>query len=1414
MVEYLLTMGYTKGPVWKGFYTDILDKEYYNLSVTWKLMILQTLCDDVMESAEIRAEIDIREGFEEGSCSDATPLLANVQRRVLPSNAKTSASNDLELADTVSNRNLSKTSLCVSMGSEVTKLDADATDVDADQDGNSDECRLCGMEGNLLCCDGCPSAYHPRCTGLSKVLIPDGSWFCLECKAKGMEPILTIGSDLRGAELFGIDPYGFTFLGVCNHLLVLKDSFSGGTCSGYYNPNDIPKVLQVLSSSVQHSILYSGICKGILRHWELPENLFFSLPERTEAGTNFADEKEDVMVPTVISTPSSKETQNVLGTVEAGNLASCAEESNSKKRLQRNGENGFQDASVNCTGLNTMNQVGVPCPQKNVVADQVSHVVSLGPHEQCRTEMELSSGSVSECPDHSDITHQSLTDKSTAPSRGANGIVFPTKNAALSLSSKRTEDIRNTSETNKSDNEFLYMGLLFKPQLYVNQYFLGDLSASAAANLAVLKSEENHVSASHGSLKTRKVDSANVAMQLKAFSSACSHFCWPSSEKKLMDVRRERCGWCSSCQSYITCKKGCLLNFAASKGALKVVNGLRSIRNKEGSVPSIASYILHIEESLRGLTVGPFLSASYRRKWRKQVEQASTCMTLKWLLLELEENVRVISLSGDWVKMVEDWLIESSALKSSTCSTGPTMKRPGRRGRKSSAISDVAAAPSEDVFNIINWWRGGKITKLVFQKAILPHSIVKKAARQGGSRKIAGICYAEGSVIPKRSRKFIWRSAVEMSNSTAQLALQVRCLDSHVRWSDLVRPEQSFHDGKGAEAEATAFRNASICDKKVQGEKIRYCLDFGNQKHLPSRIMKNIIEVEQNEEGKEKHWFAENHVPLFLIKEYEEKADNIPLQPNKTLHSLSKLQRRQLKDSRRDIFLYLMFKEERVHKCSCASCKKDVLLRDAVKCSDCEGYCHKSCTISSAADIKDFVVTCNHCYWTSDVPPTENFNKPHMGQLISHARETKPVSGHKDMWQNGYHQQLGSTGKIETHSMIKLDTVTPKRGSKLASRGSKPETTDKRKVAASYGVIWKNNDNSSKRKKKNSDNGDNSSQKRKKNSDNGSSFRMSNILQRGSEAIHPSMELACLLCSEPYNSDLMYIRCEDCKKWYHADALHLEESQIFDVVGFRCCKCRRKASPICPYGRNQDTKNTRGRVSKHRNKEVEPEYETTWEQFQEWENIINADGIIIEGDDPLLFSLQRVEPVTEAALGIEPEISTAGESFLGGQKLPVRRLAKSENETDDFLDQFHAEAAQLQASTHVNSQEMNQVDWQLPIDGPKDELFNYEAVKYENMDYEPQTYFSFAELLATDDDRLEDMGASCNWDNAAMENQEFTSTAGAAINLIPCNLCTRTEPAPDLLCEICEICIHSHCSPWEETHWQDRWRCGNCRDWQ
>ncbi|KAA8550242.1 hypothetical protein F0562_001926 [Nyssa sinensis] len=984
LVQYLMVMGYTKGTEWKGYYIDVLERDYYALSAGRKLIILQILCDDVLESAELRAEIDMREESEVGVDSDVVTTCApkSGPRRVHPRYSKTSACKDQEAMEIIEESDEMKSS-CNS-SSLGYKCNEPVADAGVDQDGNGDECWLCGMDGTLLCCDGCPSAYHSRCIGVSKMFIPEGAWYCPECTISKIGPTIAKGTSLRGAEVFGVDLYGQVFLGTCNHLLVLKVSINSEPSLRYYSQNDIPKVLQALYLSVEHIASYLGICKAILQYWEIPEDVLSHLG-RVEIGLNLVKKKEDGKC----STPSlillGREGHKVLDMVEGENFTSCVTESGVENVAVSSLGNCCKEPGFNNSSFDTMSRTDHPEQRNNdVMARQVCPLMDTKFPEKIKVELTMSAGSVSQHAGLPDSMHRSLAEKSSvikfAPCTSVNSNGSYKGNVSgmhvapnMSLQSKEGNDPVSQRGEKILADDHLSMGSLFKPQAYMNHYFHGDFAASAAANLAILSSEENQVSESHALNNRRKVMSANISLQVKAFSSAATRFFWPGFEKKLVEVPRERCGWCLSCKAPVTSKKGCLLNAAASnaiKGAMKILSGLRPVKNGEGSLPGIATYVIFMEESLCGLTVGPFLSATYRRQWREQVERAMTYSAIKNLLLELEENIRVIALSDDWVKPGEDWSVESSSTQTATFAGGSTQKRgpSGRRRRKQSSMPEVTTDDCHKNMRDFIWWRGGMLSKLIYQKGILPHLLVKKAARQGGSKKIPGIYYGEGYEVPKRSRQFVWRAAVEMSRNASQLALQVRYLDLHVRWSDIVRPEQNLQDGKGPETEASAFRNAFICEKKIMESKIRYGVAFGNQKHLPSRVMKNIIEVEQSQDGKDKYWFSETHIPLYLIKEYEENVEKmLPLLADKPMNVLSKLQRRQLKASRKDTFSYLSLKRDKLDKCSCASCQLDVLLRNAVKCNACQGYCHDQCTISSTVHLNEeveFLIICKQCHHT------------------------------------------------------------------------------------------------------------------------------------------------------------------------------------------------------------------------------------------------------------------------------------------------------------------------------------------------------------------------------------------------------------------------------------------------------------------
>ncbi|XP_022752616.1 DDT domain-containing protein PTM-like isoform X2 [Durio zibethinus] len=1411
-----MLMGYARGPEWKRFYKDVSKREYYSLPVIRKLMVLQLLCDDVLEYAEMRAEIDMREAMEVGTDPDAvaTDLSERGPRRVHPRHSKTSACKEREAMEIIAeSHEVKSSSRTFSLGLKSTEGNAG---VDADVDGNNDECRLCGMDGTLLCCDGCPSAYHSRCIGVMKMYIPEGPWYCPECAINKMGPAITINTSLRGAELFGVDLYGQVFLGTCNHLLVLMASPGTESYLRYYNPNDIPKILQVLSSSIQHRTLYFDICKAIIHYWKISENIFSPL----EIGGNVANVKEDAKFSSESPLPSGKGSHKFLDSVDAETASSFSGSNVDNVGLS------YPD-----TSLDAMNQTDPPGSLRNGGKNGAKDhpPTNENQSEQIYIESAMSSASVSQQA-VSDVTYQSLVDRSSlightsfasGNSSDSNGGL-----ATMFCQSKAGNHVGFGRDARNPTIDHAYMGISFKPNAYVNHYIHGHLAATAAAKLAVLSSEESHISEANKSSSARKFTStSNIFLQVKAFSSSASRFFWPSAEKKLLDVPRERCGWCHSCRASASSKKGCMLNSAvstATKSVNKILVGFPPLKSGEGSLPSIATYVLYMEESLRGLVAGSFLSPDYRKQWRRKVEEASTCDAIKVLLLDLEENISIISLSADWIKLMDDWLVEPSVIQSTSSTVGLPQKRGpgGRCQRKQSVVSEVTANDSND--KSFDWWRGGKLSTNVFQKAILPRSMVRKAARQGGVRKISGINYVDESEIPKRSRQLIWRNAVERSKNTAQLALQVRYLDLHVRWNDLVRPEHNIPDGKGTETEASIFRNAIIYDKKIVESKIQYGVAFRNQKHLPSRVMKNIIDIEQTEDKKEKYWFLVAHIPLYLIKEYEERMSTVVLPSvKKPFSELSDLQRRQLKASRRNIFTYLTCKRDKLEKCSCASCQMDVLLRNAVKCGTCQGYCHQDCTLSSHMNgkVKCFII-CKQCYRAKALAQNEiNTKSPttllhlqgrdcHSAPAVSKGMQVK--SSIQPMKSLAYVRSKENSVRIQERSS---DTKKPASLSGFATKQRK----------CNWGVIW-----------------------RKKNSDEtGIDFRRANILTSGGSHYH-SLKPICELCEQPYNSDLMYIHCETCRKWYHAEAVELEESRISNVVGFKCCKCRRIRGPDCPFMdpelREQKRKKQFGKPQKQGQGSIVLDSDFgTISDFKECNPItpiISTEDELVLANDPLLFTLTKVEQITDNNSEVDVELNTA--SGPGLQKLPVRRYVKREGEVDGLAGSDLGQVEILTCPEPNDSVEPKEdssivfAEWNAYGDILEGKLLDYESLNNKDMEFEPQTYFSFSELLASDNgDQVNGNDAtgdgSGNWENAScsISQDGFPKQCGidtfnnqaepmnSDVNALHCHVCLQYEPAPDLHCEICGFLMHSHCSPWDESSSSEgSWRCGRCREWR
>ncbi|CAL5212228.1 unnamed protein product [Lathyrus oleraceus] len=1410
VILYLLVNGFTKGPEWKGFYDEVFSGEYYLLPVSRKLVILQILCDDVLESDELKTEMNMRKESEVGMDYDAEDILPaeTGPRKVHPRYARTSFCEDKEAIKLVS-ASIAVNQPCNSI-SHCREIESTG---DGDADRNGDDCRLCGMDGTLLCCDGCPSAYHSRCIGVMKMFIPEGPWYCPECKINMAGPTIAKGTSLRGAEIFGKDLYGQLFMGTCDHLLVLNID-NNEVCLRYYNQKDIPKVVQVLYESMLHRPMYYDICMAVLQYWNVAEK-FLPLPASTE--TNIKDESQ---FPAPLLPPPSEENHKPVSLVQGENsptTASLIHNSNMVSSL---------DALEVITQSPALDSSGIARSEEGLTMNK-----NLG--EETRMEAIISAGSVSH---QSNLNFQNSVNMSTAidatkcsliNSQLSNCVHANDMGLPLNFSSQNKESAQlgfGKSEYN-ANADFCYMGFLYKPMSYINYYMHGDFSASAASKFVIVSSEESR---SEGlvSDSQKKTASAYTYMQAKAFSLAASRFFWPSSEKKLVEVPRERCGWCISCKAPVASKRGCMLNHAlisATKSAVKILATFSPIRSGEGILPStIATYLLYMENCLHGLVVGPFTNSSFRKNWRKQVEHATTFSAIKPLLLKLEENIRVVAFCGDWVKLMDDWLVEFPTIQSATSTLGTTQKRApsGRRNKKKSSIDEATVNVSKEGM----WWRGGKVTKYIFQSAALTKSMVRKAARQGGSRKISGVVYADGSEIPKRSRQLVWRAAVQMSRNASQLALQVRCLDSYLRWSDLIRPEQNIQEGKGQETEASAFRNANICDKKLVEGKVCYGIAFGSQKHLPNRVMKSVVEKEQFPLGKEKYWFSETRIPLYLVKEYEEGNEKVPCEEQYS--GASQLHRRRLKGTCKgcnDIFFYLVCRRDNL-AFSCSSCQMGISIRNAHKCNACQGYCHEDCSISSVLRLStngrvECLTTCKRCHHAKLLAPNVTSNESPTSPLILQRQENssgtgiifkgpRPKVSHSDVKQvNSMSGLKGSKRKSHDQTSTSTKKKNSHSDTKQAVADSTLASSNRRNNNCSWGIIWK----------------------KRNNEDTNIDFTIKNILLKGGSNI-PDLSPVCHLCKNDYRSDLMYICCETCQNWYHAEAVELEESKISNVLGFKCCKCRRIKSPVCPYPDSKpksEVKKSRRRASKKQHSGPDSDSGA----FNDMRESEPATPVFPVENDPLLFSLANVELITEPnKLDSDVEWNTL--SMPGPQKLPVRRHVKHEGGDDGSVSgiPFHDEFSTYSEAGNMS----NPADSILPLEYDSavfdsNLLSNSEFVNNDDNMFNDNTIFDVNDLLRSDDSQIGEGDVTGELLGYNMDQNDEGDVPGELLgynmeNSVPeeygdgnffCSKCLQTEPGPEFFCGTCGVLYHGHCLPWPESASDPlHWTCQTCRDWQ
>ncbi|CAK9184354.1 unnamed protein product [Ilex paraguariensis] len=249
-------------------------------------------------------------------------------------------------------------------------------------------------------------------------------------------------------------------------------------------------------------------------------------------------------------------------------------------------------------------------------------------------------------------------------------------------------------------------------------------------------------------------------------------------------------------------------------------------------------------------------------------------------------------------------------------------------GRKRVRCSDLDSSPPSNAASGLSlfWWRGGRLSRQLFNWKVLPQSLASKAARRAGCKKMVGVLYPDGSEFAKRSKYVAWRAAVETSGSVQQLALQVRELDTNIRWDEIENTNILSKMDKEARKSIRSFKKVIVRRKCSEGAVVKYLLDFGKRRLIPDIVMRHGSMVEESSSARKKYWLDESHLPLHLLKSFEEKRiarKSTKVSPGKLRESGNVMK----KSSKKKAFSYLFSRAERSDNYQCGHCNKDVLIR-------------------------------------------------------------------------------------------------------------------------------------------------------------------------------------------------------------------------------------------------------------------------------------------------------------------------------------------------------------------------------------------------------------------------------------------------------------------------------------------------------
>ncbi|KAL0342853.1 UNVERIFIED_CONTAM: DDT domain-containing protein PTM [Sesamum calycinum] len=577
------------------------------------------------------------------------------------------------------------------------------------------------------------------------------------------------------------------------------------------------------------------------------------------------------------------------------------------------------------------------------------------------------------------------------------------------------------------------------------------------------------------------------------------------------------------------------------------VLGIQPGINRKNHLIDVMCHVICIEDHLQGLLLGPWLNPDYSMLWRKSVLGVADIASLKKLLLELESNLHHLALSADWRKHVDS----VATMGSASHIVSSSARASSRHGiaKKRTKSSEVVTTPSSNAATGLSlfWWRGGRGSRMLFNWKV-------DVRRYQAYFTLIVREYA------KRTKYASWRAAV-------------RELNANIRWDEIGNTNLLSKMDKDPKKSIRSFKKVIIRRKCCEGAVVRYLLDFGKRRFIPDVVVRHGSMLEDSSSERKKYWLEESHVPLHLLKSFEEKRiarKSNKMEPGK-VHDNSGVAGM---PSKKKGFEYLFARAERLEKNQCGHCNKDVLIREAVSCQHCKGFFHKRHARKSAGSIStECIYTCHRCqdgkFMKTDA--REGKLQPPKSKHAS-KKGVKPLGSGKGKKRGKPKRPVNSknTKKVTLVIPLRRSARNAERIAKLSLQKTKVKKRKKGKQAKSgKGKSTKLKSGFSKKKRTpvNSSYWLNGVQlSRRANDERLIYFRSRMLLVRSGEVPSGHDKPQCSLCSEvDYNSELNYVACQICGVWLHGDALGLTADKIENLIGFKCHTCLNKRPPVCPH---------------------------------------------------------------------------------------------------------------------------------------------------------------------------------------------------------------------------------------------------------